>query len=172
MTSSVARLSSTRYLPTEHYFGQISRKLCCFLYAFTWAQIIWPFALNEMAVQPDKLSGAAAVQFLPHCFSVVCTALDTSLRPGASFIQCACLRAHLSSVMHILQAAGNSSSAVILPVDVEDVGDAYNFIADVPGLEKGDIKVNIPARLHTMLRTPVLVCVLAGEMQPRRVWQL
>jgi len=46
-----------------------------------------------------------------------------------------------------LQAAGDFSSAVILPVDVEDVGDAYNFIADVPGLEKGDIKVTLPTQL-------------------------
>ena len=45
----------------------------------------------------------------------------------------------------LLQAAGDFSSAVILPVDTEDVGDAYNFIADVPGLEKGDIKVSTPA---------------------------
>jgi hypothetical protein len=43
-----------------------------------------------------------------------------------------------------LQATGDFTSAVILPVDVEDVGDAYNFIADVPGLEKGDIKVCVP----------------------------
>lgn len=42
-----------------------------------------------------------------------------------------------------LQAAGDFTSAVILPVDIEDVGDAYNFVADVPGLEKGDIKVRI-----------------------------
>lgn len=42
-----------------------------------------------------------------------------------------------------LQAAGDFTSAVILPVDIEDVGDAYNFVADVPGLEKGDIKVCI-----------------------------
>ena len=33
---------------------------------------------------------------------------------------------------------------MLLPVDVEDVGDAYNFIADVPGLAKGDIKVCAP----------------------------
>lgn len=41
------------------------------------------------------------------------------------------------------QATGDFTSAVILPVDVEDVGDAYNFIADVPGLEKGDIKIQV-----------------------------
>ena len=35
------------------------------------------------------------------------------------------------------------SSAIILPIDVEDVGDSYHFIADVPGLEKGDIKVSL-----------------------------
>lgn len=33
------------------------------------------------------------------------------------------------------------TSAMILPTDVEDAGDSYHFIADVPGLEKGDIKV-------------------------------
>ena len=53
-----------------------------------------------------------------------------------------------SSGMHVmwkalLQAAGDFTSAVILPVDIEDVGDAYNFVADVPGLEKGDIKVHL-----------------------------
>lgn len=36
------------------------------------------------------------------------------------------------------------TSAIILPIDVEDVGDSYHFIADVPGLEKGDIKVSLP----------------------------
>ncbi|CAL5228083.1 g11151 [Coccomyxa viridis] len=41
------------------------------------------------------------------------------------------------------QAAGDFTSAVILPVDIEDVGDAYNFVADVPGLEKGDIKIQV-----------------------------
>ena len=33
------------------------------------------------------------------------------------------------------------AAAVALPVDVEEAADAYAFIADVPGLEKGDIKV-------------------------------
>ena len=33
------------------------------------------------------------------------------------------------------------ASASLFPVDVEDREDAYYFIADVPGLEKGDIKV-------------------------------
>ena len=41
----------------------------------------------------------------------------------------------------MMKASGDFTSAVILPVDVEDGGDTYNFIADVPGLEKGDIKV-------------------------------
>ena len=35
------------------------------------------------------------------------------------------------------------ASAIALPVDFEESEDTYSFIADVPGLEKGDIKVRL-----------------------------
>lgn len=39
-----------------------------------------------------------------------------------------------------MQVVNDVTSAIILPIDVEDMDDSYHFIADVPGLEKGDIK--------------------------------
>ena len=64
---------------------------------------------------------------------------------------------------------------MILPVDVEDVGDAYNFIADVPGLEKGDIKVCAPlsvseirtVHLHAISGTAVLRQMSQSRLQLR-----
>ena len=40
-----------------------------------------------------------------------------------------------------VQVMEDVASAVALPVDFEESEDTYSFIADVPGLEKGDIKV-------------------------------
>ena len=39
-----------------------------------------------------------------------------------------------------MQVVNDVTSAFILPIDVDDADDSYHFIADVPGLEKGDIK--------------------------------
>ena len=39
------------------------------------------------------------------------------------------------------QVMEDVASAIALPVDFEESEDTYAFIADVPGLEKGDIKV-------------------------------
>ena len=41
------------------------------------------------------------------------------------------------------------AAAVSLPVDVEESEDAYAFIADVPGLEKGDIKVRPAIKIQS-----------------------
>ena len=59
-----------------------------------------------------------------------------------------------------MQATGDFTSAVILPVDVEDIGDAYNFIADVPGLEKGDIKVCAPLSVSDVRECAAAWCYL------------
>ncbi|BDA44534.1 probable 17.9 kDa class II heat shock protein at C-terminar half [Coccomyxa sp. Obi] len=48
-----------------------------------------------------------------------------------------------SSWGNMSQVMEEATSAIILPIDVEDVGDSYHFIADVPGLEKGDIKIRV-----------------------------
>ena len=42
------------------------------------------------------------------------------------------------------QVMEDVASAIALPVDFEESEDTYSFIADVPGLEKGDIKVGGP----------------------------
>lgn len=51
----------------------------------------------------------------------------------------------------MVQVVEDVAAAIALPVDVEESEDAYVFIADVPGLEKGDIKVRcllFPCRAH------------------------
>jgi HSP20 family molecular chaperone IbpA len=49
------------------------------------------------------------------------------------------------TMMMATQVAEQVVSASIMPVDVEDMEDSYYFIADVPGLEKDDIRVRLPA---------------------------
>ncbi|KAK9908044.1 hypothetical protein WJX75_002029 [Coccomyxa subellipsoidea] len=44
---------------------------------------------------------------------------------------------------NVNQVVNDVTSAIILPIDVEDMDDSYHFIADVPGLEKGDIKIRV-----------------------------
>ena len=47
-------------------------------------------------------------------------------------------------------------------MDVEDGGDTYNFIADVPGLEKGDIKVSSSNFFSDVLSANIMI-VLQGN---------
>ncbi len=56
-----------------------------------------------------------------------------------------------------MQVVNDVTSAFILPIDVEDADDSYHFIADVPGLEKGDIKACSPLTPMGSLATKVLV---------------
>ncbi|EIE21305.1 HSP20-like chaperone [Coccomyxa subellipsoidea C-169] len=44
---------------------------------------------------------------------------------------------------NVNEVVNDVTSAFILPIDVEDADDSYHFIADVPGLEKGDIKIRV-----------------------------
>ena len=56
----------------------------------------------------------------------------------------ACRQLMVNLVPKCTQVMEDVASAIALPVDFEESEDTYSFIADVPGLEKGDIKVGGP----------------------------
>ena len=68
---------------------------------------------------------------------------SSTCRSRICLVPCAVL-CHAKHISHrgwaSLQVVNDVTSAIILPIDVEDMDDSYHFIADVPGLEKGDIK--------------------------------